>query len=207
MNKMPFVDYIFVFKTCLGSAENASCLDIAFLGLCHFAGSAFIEHVKWNFALHKRCKDAQTTFTYNSKWMSYITWNICSVFFTVYLNWIKSIYVIEFIFCCRWFRVEGVGLRQVLPTPKIKYHLEVLILQELTVEDSGVYVCIVNNTVGSERVEVNLTVRSPLGVNVEPATQVIDLNRQAVFTCSVVGWPVESTSWYKNGYPLHVSHR
>ena len=46
MNKMPFVDYIFVFKTCLGSAENASCLDIAFLGLCHFAGSAFIEHVK-----------------------------------------------------------------------------------------------------------------------------------------------------------------
>ena len=62
-------------------------------------------------------------------------------------------------------------------------------------------------TVGSERVEVNLTVRSPLGVNVEPATQVIDLNRQAVFTCSVVGWPVESTSWYKNGYPLHVSHR
>ena len=44
MNKMPFVDYIFVFKTCLGSAENASCLDIAFLGLCHFAGSAFIEH-------------------------------------------------------------------------------------------------------------------------------------------------------------------
>ena len=103
--------------------------------------------------------------------------------------------------------MEGVGLRQVLPTPKVKYHLEVLILQELTVEDSGVYVCIVNNTVGSERVEVNLTVRSPLGVNVEPATQIIDLNRQAVFSCSVVGWPVESTSWYKNGYPLHVSHR
>ena len=67
MNKMPFLDYIFVFKTCLGSAENASCLDIAFLGMCHFAGSAFIEHMKWNFALHKRCKDAQTTFTYNSK--------------------------------------------------------------------------------------------------------------------------------------------
>ena len=138
---------------------------------------------------------------FQGKWM-HKTWK-----WPIYLNWIKSIYVIEFIFCCRWFRVEGVGLRQVLPTPKIKYHLEVLILQELTVEDSGVYVCIVNNTVGSERVEVNLTVRSPLGVNVEPATQVIDLNRQAVFTCSVVGWPVESTSWYKNGYPLHVSHR
>ena len=111
------------------------------------------------------------------------------------------------IFGFRWFRVEGVGLRQVLPTPKVKYHLEVLILQELTIEDSGVYVCIVNNTVGSERVEVNLTVRSPLGASVEPATQVIDLNRQAIFKCTVVGWPVESTSWYKNGYPLHPSHR
>ena len=72
------------------------------------------------------------------------------------------------------------GLRQVLPTPRVKYHLEVLILQELTVEDSGVYVCIVNNTVGSERVEVNLTVRSPLGANVDPERQIIDLNRHSL---------------------------
>ena len=107
----------------------------------------------------------------------------------------------------RWFRVEGVGLRQVLPTPRVKYHLEVLILQELAVEDSGVYVCIVNNTVGAERVEVNLTVRSPLGASVDPSRQIVDLNHRAVFTCSVVGWPVESTAWYKNGYSLHVSHR
>ena len=120
---------------------------------------------------------------------------------------IIKLWNVFFILGFRWFRVEGVGLRQVLPTSKVKYHLEVLILQELTIEDSGVYVCIVNNTVGSERVEVNLTVRSPLGASVEPATQVIDLNRQAIFTCTVVGWPVDSTSWYKNGYPLHVSHR
>ena len=64
-------------------------------------------------------------------------------------------------FFSSWFRVEGVGLRQVLPSPRIKYHLEVLIIQDLQVDDSGVYVCIVNNTVGSERLEVNLTVQSP----------------------------------------------
>ena len=53
-------------------------------------------------------------------------------------------------------------MRQVLPSPKIKHHLEVLILQELLVEDSGIYVCIMNNTAGAERIEVNLTVRSSL---------------------------------------------
>ena len=55
-----------------------------------------------------------------------------------------------------WFRVESPGgsLRQVLPSPRVKYHLEVLVLRRLLVEDSGVYVCIMNNTVGSQRIEV-----------------------------------------------------
>ena len=73
----------------------------------------------------------------------------------------------------RWFKIEGVGLRQVLPSPKIKHHLEVLILQELLVEDSGIYVCIMNNTAGAERIEVNLTVRSWLDTLVTPSHQTI----------------------------------
>ena len=98
-------------------------------------------------------------------------------------------------------------MRQVLPSHRVKYHLEVLIIQELKVEDSGVYVCIVNNTVGSERLEVNLTVGSPLGVRVDPVNQVVDLNNRAVFRCSVVGWPVNHVGWTKNGYPLHEAER
>ena len=89
-----------------------------------------------------------------------------------------------------------------MTSQRIKYHLEVLILQELRVGDSGVYVCIVNNTVGSERLEVNLTVQSPLGVRVDPVSQVVDLNHQAVFTCSVVGSPINTLEWLKNGYLL-----
>ena len=57
-----------------------------------------------------------------------------------------------------WFRIESPSgsLRQVLPSPRVKYHLEVLVLRRLFVEDSGVYVCITNNTVGSQRIEVCL---------------------------------------------------
>ena len=116
-----------------------------------------------------------------------------------------------------WFRVEGAssslpsspssssasmppsGLRQVLPSNRVKYHLEVLILLRLLVEDSGVYVCIVNNTVGSRRVEVELVVTSPLETRVSPVSQTVDLGRPAVFRCAVLGHPVKEIGWYKDG--------
>ena len=104
----------------------------------------------------------------------------------------------------RWFKVEGVGLRQVLPSPKIKHHLEVLILQELLVEDSGIYVCIMNNTAGAERIEVNLTVRSALDTLVAPAQQTIDLNQAAVFNCEVTGYPQQTVYWTRNGEALQL---
>ena len=81
----------------------------------------------------------------------------------------------------RWFKIEGVGLRQVLPSPKIKHHLEVLILQELLVEDSGIYVCIMNNTAGAERIEVNLTVRSWLDTLVTPSHQTIGKKNENLY--------------------------
>ncbi len=55
-----------------------------------------------------------------------------------------------------WFRGDSSGgsLSQVLPNLRVKYHLEVLILLDLLVEDSGTYVCIANNTIGSKRIQV-----------------------------------------------------
>lgn len=106
-----------------------------------------------------------------------------------------------------WFRIEGVGLRQVLPSPKIKHHLEVLIIHELHVEDSGVYVCIMNNTAGAERIEVNLTVRSALDSHVEPTRQTVDLNHPALFRCTTTGYPQQRMFWLRNGQPLHLGHR
>ena len=108
-----------------------------------------------------------------------------------------------------WFRIESPGgmLRQVLPSPRVKYHLEVLVLLRLLVEDSGVYVCIMNNTLGSQRIEVELLVRSPLETRVDPAEQTVDLNRPAVFRCAVLGHPVKEISWFKDGRQLHRGNR
>ena len=85
--------------------------------------------------------------------------------------------------------------------------MEVLILQELQVEDSGVYVCIMNNTGGAERIEVNLTVKSALEAVVSPRQQTVDLNHPAVFTCTVTGYPRQHVYWIKNGQPLQLGHR
>ena len=107
----------------------------------------------------------------------------------------------------RWYRAEGTSLRQVLPSPRIKYHLEVLVIHQLLVEDSGVYVCIMNNTLGSQKIEVDLTVQSPLETRVAPASQTVDLNKAAVFRCNVLGHPVKEISWYRNGRQLQMGHR
>ncbi|KOX72245.1 Down syndrome cell adhesion molecule-like protein Dscam2 [Melipona quadrifasciata] len=70
------------------------------------------------------------------------------------------------------------------------------------VEDSGKYLCIVNNSVGGESVETVLTVTAPLAAEIEPSTQTIDFGRPATFTCNVRGNPIKTVSWLKDGKPL-----
>jgi len=74
-----------------------------------------------------------------------------------------------------------------------------LIIREAMVEDSGKYLCMVNNSVGGESVETVLTVTAPLSVEVEPKQQVVDYGRPASFKCNYKGNPVKSISWMKNG--------
>ncbi|CAD1475933.1 unnamed protein product, partial [Heterotrigona itama] len=77
-----------------------------------------------------------------------------------------------------------------------------LIIREARVEDSGKYLCIVNNSVGGESVETVLTVTAPLAAEIEPSTQTIDFGRPATFTCNVRGNPIKTVSWLKDGKPL-----
>ena len=94
-----------------------------------------------------------------------------------------------------------------LPGARVRYHLEVLILLDLLVEDSGSYVCIANNTVGSRRTRVELTVRSPLETRVTPRRQTVDLDRPAAFACAVLGHPVKEILWFRNGRQIEKGHR
>lgn len=70
---------------------------------------------------------------------------------------------------------------------RVKQVAGTLIIREAKVEDSGKYLCVVNNSVGGESVETVLTVTAPLKASIDPPVQTIDFGRPAVFTCKYEG--------------------
>lgn len=93
------------------------------------------------------------------------------------------------IFCCRWYKfVDGTNRKQAIQlNERIRQVAGTLIIREARVEDSGKYLCVVNNSVGGESVETVLTVTAPLKANIDPPVQTIDFGRPAVFTCNFEG--------------------
>ncbi|XP_044018842.1 Down syndrome cell adhesion molecule-like protein Dscam2 isoform X44 [Aphidius gifuensis] len=103
-----------------------------------------------------------------------------------------------------WYKfVDGTTRRQpVQLNERVRQVSGTLIIREARVEDSGKYLCIVNNSVGGESVETVLTVTAPLGAEIEPRSQTVDFGRPATFTCNVRGNPIKTISWMKDGKPL-----
>ena len=91
--------------------------------------------------------------------------------------------------CCRWYKfVDGTNRKQAIQlNERIRQVAGTLIIREARVEDSGKYLCVVNNSVGGESVETVLTVTAPLKANIDPPVQTIDFGRPAVFTCNFEG--------------------
>ncbi|XP_050461797.1 cell adhesion molecule Dscam2 isoform X39 [Cataglyphis hispanica] len=109
----------------------------------------------------------------------------------------------------KWYKfIEGTSRRQpVQLNDRVRQVSGTLIIREARVEDSGKYLCIVNNSVGGESVETVLTVTAPLNAEIEPSTQTIDFGRPATFTCTVQGNPIKTISWLKDGKPLGLEDR
>ncbi|XP_011645363.1 Down syndrome cell adhesion molecule-like protein Dscam2 isoform X8 [Pogonomyrmex barbatus] len=109
----------------------------------------------------------------------------------------------------KWYKfIEGTSRRQpVQLNERVRQVSGTLIIREARVEDSGKYLCIVNNSVGGESVETVLTVTAPLTAEIEPSTQTIDFGRPATFTCTVQGNPIKTISWLKDGKPLGLEDR
>jgi hypothetical protein len=82
-----------------------------------------------------------------------------------------------------------------------------LVLHRARPADSGRYLCIANNTAGTERVEFTVLISAPLGAHVTPGHATVDLGRSAEFTCSAVGHPVTSVIWTKDGVLLREGLR
>uniref|UniRef100_T1JCZ7 Down syndrome cell adhesion molecule-like protein Dscam2 n=1 Tax=Strigamia maritima TaxID=126957 RepID=T1JCZ7_STRMM len=74
-----------------------------------------------------------------------------------------------------------------------------LLLDNVRPSDSATYVCFVNNTVGSEKIDTILTVIAPLSASIQPHQQVVDLGKPASFQCITSGYPISSVKWLKNG--------
>ncbi|XP_023247278.1 Down syndrome cell adhesion molecule-like protein Dscam2 [Copidosoma floridanum] len=104
----------------------------------------------------------------------------------------------------RWYKfIDGTTRRQpVQLNERVRQVSGTLIILEAQVEDSGKYLCVVNNSVGGESVETVLTVTAPLSAEIEPRSQTIDFGRPATFTCNVKGNPIKTISWLKDGKPL-----
>ncbi|CAH2076517.1 unnamed protein product, partial [Iphiclides podalirius] len=105
----------------------------------------------------------------------------------------------------RWYKfIDGTTRKQpVVLNDRVKQVSGTLIIKEAKVEDSGKYLCVVNNSVGGESVETVLTVTAPLKATVEPATQTVDFGRPAVFTCRYEGNPVKTITWLKDGKDMN----
>ncbi|KAG5667730.1 hypothetical protein PVAND_015701 [Polypedilum vanderplanki] len=101
----------------------------------------------------------------------------------------------------RWYKfIDGSQRKSPVPLgDRIKQVSGTLIIKNAVVEDSGKYLCVVNNSVGGESVETVLTVTAPLSAEIEPKVQTIDFGRPAVFTCRFSGNPVKTMRWMKDG--------
>ncbi|XP_055694224.1 cell adhesion molecule Dscam2 isoform X11 [Lutzomyia longipalpis] len=101
----------------------------------------------------------------------------------------------------RWYKfIEGTTRKQaVVLNERVKQVSGTLIIKDAAVEDSGKYLCVVNNSVGGESVETVLTVTAPLSARIDPQSQTIDFGRPAVFTCHFSGNPIKTISWMKDG--------
>lgn len=80
-------------------------------------------------------------------------------------------------------------------------------ISKVKLEDSGKYLCWVNNSAGEETIQISLTVTAPLSVHLQPQVQTVDVDKNADFQCIISGFPVDKVIWMHNGKPLINDNR
>ncbi|XP_046989028.1 Down syndrome cell adhesion molecule-like protein Dscam2 [Schistocerca americana] len=107
----------------------------------------------------------------------------------------------------RWFRSRGGASWPVALDERVRQVGGSLHVRSALLEDSGRYVCLVNNSVGAERASTSLLVTTPLSAYMVPQQQTVDVGRPAQLNCSTEGHPQLAFSWLKDGRPIHTSSR
>ncbi|UYV61585.1 Dscam, partial [Cordylochernes scorpioides] len=102
----------------------------------------------------------------------------------------------------RWYREEDGGLQAVQNTSMITALPGTLTIGSVDPEmDPGKYVCVANNSLGSDSAPAQLNVLRPLEPKIYPESQTVDTGRPAMLSCNGTGLGAEIL-WLKNGRPL-----
>uniref|UniRef100_A0A1B0CC48 Ig-like domain-containing protein n=1 Tax=Lutzomyia longipalpis TaxID=7200 RepID=A0A1B0CC48_LUTLO len=99
------------------------------------------------------------------------------------------------------------SLDELLNTGRATIRDGTLTIMSLKETDNGSYFCTATNSEGSETMEVQLVVNTPLNVHIAPPSQTIDLGKAAFFRCSVTGTPQSTITWLKDSQPLRTGAR
>jgi hypothetical protein len=88
---------------------------------------------------------------------------------------------------------------------KFYYSGNILIINEVKSVDRGLYYCIADNGVGTDRRNVNFDVEFPPQISVPrpKVAQALDCNIE--LECRVQGHPAPSVTWFKGDQELHNS--
>uniref|UniRef100_T1IT69 Down syndrome cell adhesion molecule-like protein Dscam2 n=1 Tax=Strigamia maritima TaxID=126957 RepID=T1IT69_STRMM len=74
------------------------------------------------------------------------------------------------------------------------------------IQTNGIYVCEAKNSIGKDKKEINVTVRVPLSVRIEPNQLKLDVNKVVNLKCIIEGNPVKSIDWFRNGQSFHFNN-
>ncbi|XP_022215405.2 Down syndrome cell adhesion molecule-like protein Dscam2 isoform X3 [Drosophila obscura] len=108
----------------------------------------------------------------------------------------------------RWFKEENEQLLPLQLSERITIvSAGLLKITKARLEDSGKYLCWVNNTAGEETIQVSLTVTAPLTAHLQPQVQTVDVDKDAQFQCIVSGHPVHDVNWLHDGKPILRDNR
>nr|XP_027205557.1 Down syndrome cell adhesion molecule-like protein 1 [Dermatophagoides pteronyssinus] len=78
-----------------------------------------------------------------------------------------------------------------------------LFIRDVAIADSGIYVCVANNSLGEDRIEMELVVKAPLSVTMTPSYILASDGDNVAFNCTITGGsPIQQIHWRRNARPL-----
>ena len=78
-----------------------------------------------------------------------------------------------------------------------------LFIRDVAIADSGYYVCVANNSMGEDRIEMELVVKAPLSVTMTPSYILASDGDNVAFNCTITGGsPIQQIHWRRNARPL-----